>query len=133
MDVNPILDRLDKVRQIGPDKWSACCPAHDDRTPSLSIKDGGDRVLLHCFAGCRLADILAGLGLELHNLFAETRTPRQPAGVPQRKLAEALGEELHILAQCAFARSRGDELSEHDTERERIAWVRVDTARRAAQ
>jgi putative DNA primase/helicase len=33
--------------------WIACCPAHDDRDPSLSIADGADgRVLLTCFAGC---------------------------------------------------------------------------------
>ena len=31
----------------------ARCPAHDDREPSLSIRDGGDgRVLVHCHAGC---------------------------------------------------------------------------------
>ena len=33
--------------------WMACCPAHDDRTPSLSIADGAEgRILLTCFAGC---------------------------------------------------------------------------------
>lgn len=31
----------------------ACCPAHDDRTPSLSIAGGSEgRLLLHCHAGC---------------------------------------------------------------------------------
>ena len=29
------------------------CPAHDDRTPSLSISDGKDgRLLTNCFGGC---------------------------------------------------------------------------------
>jgi hypothetical protein len=33
--------------------WTARCPAHDDRNPSLSITEDRDgRVLLHCFAGC---------------------------------------------------------------------------------
>jgi len=35
------------------------CPAHEDRSPSLSICDSRDgRVLLHCFAGCAFADIV---------------------------------------------------------------------------
>lgn len=37
----------------------ARCPAHDDRTPSLSIKAGeGGRLLLRCFAGCGFEEIL---------------------------------------------------------------------------
>ena len=37
------------------------CPAHDDRTPSLSVRPGRTRLLLHCFAGCDAARILAAL------------------------------------------------------------------------
>jgi len=33
--------------------WMARCPAHDDREPSLSIRDADDsKVLVHCHAGC---------------------------------------------------------------------------------
>jgi DNA primase len=33
--------------------WIACCPAHDDRAPSLAIREAGDNgVLAHCHAGC---------------------------------------------------------------------------------
>jgi hypothetical protein len=39
-----------------------CCPAHDDRSPSLSVRIGRTRLLLHCFAGCKAADILRALG-----------------------------------------------------------------------
>ncbi len=45
---------------------TACCPAHDDRTPSLSLKDGRDgRLLAYCHAGCDWRDVrdaLRGLG-----------------------------------------------------------------------
>jgi putative DNA primase/helicase len=42
--------------------WMACCPAHDDRDPSLSIADGADgRVLMTCFAGCGWSAIRAAL------------------------------------------------------------------------
>ncbi len=38
------------------------CPCHEDRTPSLSISDGQDgKLLVHCFAGCDGADVLAAL------------------------------------------------------------------------
>lgn len=33
--------------------WMAPCPTHEDRDPSLSIKDANDgKVLVHCHAGC---------------------------------------------------------------------------------
>lgn len=66
-----ILDRLDGLRQTGPEKWIARCPAHDDRSPSLSIRDAGDRLLIHDHAGCSPADVLAAVGLELADLFDE--------------------------------------------------------------
>ena len=37
------------------------CPAHEDRSPSLSVRAGRSRLLLHCFAGCRASDILKAL------------------------------------------------------------------------
>ena len=37
------------------------CPAHDDQTPSLSVRPGRTRLLLHCFAGCAARDILREL------------------------------------------------------------------------
>lgn len=54
------------VEQLG-GRWSPqggmCrCPAHEDRTPSLSVRVGRTRLLLHCFAGCRTPDILRALG-----------------------------------------------------------------------
>lgn len=37
------------------------CPAHDDRSPSLSVRPGRARLLLHCFAGCTAREILDAL------------------------------------------------------------------------
>jgi hypothetical protein len=39
----------------------ARCVAHDDRTPSLSIRDGDERLLVHCHAGCDSRDVLDAL------------------------------------------------------------------------
>ena len=37
------------------------CPAHDDRSPSLSVRQGRSRLLFHCFAGCSAAEVLRAL------------------------------------------------------------------------
>jgi hypothetical protein len=40
--------------------WMARCPAHDDRTPSLSIYDADDgKVLIRCHAGCDQDQVIA--------------------------------------------------------------------------
>lgn len=40
----------------------ARCPAHADRAPSLSLRQGDHRILVHCFAGCANEDVLRELG-----------------------------------------------------------------------
>ncbi|MEM1330161.1 MAG: DUF3987 domain-containing protein [Planctomycetota bacterium] len=58
------------------DGWTSCCPAHDDRSPSLSISDGDDgRVLLHCHAGCQTTEVLEALGLHMSDLFRQSEGP----------------------------------------------------------
>jgi hypothetical protein len=69
MSASPLLDRLDRVKQTGPGRWVARCPAHEDRSPSLSIREVDDRVLLHDFGGCETSAVLAALGLSLSDLF----------------------------------------------------------------
>jgi len=51
-------------------EWKARCPAHDDRSPSLSIGEGDDgRALINCHAGCDATDVVASLGLEMRDLM----------------------------------------------------------------
>lgn len=69
MTIEALLACLDGVRRSGRG-WMARCPAHDDRKPSLSVREGDDsRILVHCFAGCLVGDICAALGLAMRNLF----------------------------------------------------------------
>jgi hypothetical protein len=54
------------------DKGMCCCPAHDDRTPSLSVTLGRKAILFHCFAGCSNEAVIAALercGVRSRNLF----------------------------------------------------------------
>ena len=53
-------------------KGMCCCPAHDDRTPSLSVTLGRKAILFHCFAGCPNEDVIAALdrqGVRSRDLF----------------------------------------------------------------
>ena len=57
-------------------QWQACCPAHDDHTPSLSITPTADKVLVYCHAQCPTDAILAALGLTMRDLFVHSSTQR---------------------------------------------------------
>lgn len=62
------------------------CPAHSDRTASLSIRETDDhRILLNCFGGCSANDIVQAVGLSLADLFPRDPAPewRSPSRVPQ--------------------------------------------------
>lgn len=79
MTAAELAARLDAKRDG--DGWRATCPAHDDGTPSLTIKDGRLGVLVHCHAGCSQAAVLAALPVEARELFAE------PAPSTRREVA----------------------------------------------
>jgi DNA primase len=64
-----ILSQLYKVRQTSPGQYTSCCPAHEDKNPSLMIRDDNGKILLRCLAGCDLYDILSALGISAADLF----------------------------------------------------------------
>ena len=67
--IEKVLSRLPNHKAAGTG-FSACCPSHDDRTPSLSITEAEDgAVLLKCFAGCCTEQVVAELGLRMADLF----------------------------------------------------------------
>ena len=55
------LSALPKFRAVGANRYVACCPAHEDKHPSLSITDVKDKVLVHCFSGCSQTDVIKAL------------------------------------------------------------------------
>ena len=92
--MTPIDRVLNALRELGHnpkstrDGWQCCCPAHDDRTPSLSIKDGDDgRALLKCHAGCSIDLICAAMKLTKRELF--TRNDTTPVHRNGKALATA--------------------------------------------
>jgi hypothetical protein len=58
-----------RVRSLGREGYLVVCPAHDDGEPSLHLSAGEQHeVVLHCFAGCTVNDVLAAAGLTLADL-----------------------------------------------------------------
>ena len=113
-----ILPRLDGVKQINSGQWQARCPAHDDRSPSLSLTHGADgRALVRCWAGCSALEVVHSMGLELSDLFAQ---PVQHRSKPvqdrhrqnYRMILQLLDRELQIVVMCAEIMDSGEPLSE---------------------
>jgi hypothetical protein len=96
------LARLDGVRNKSNGGFIARCPAHDDRSPSLSVDEGAEgKVLLKCWAGCDAKAVVHAVGLELEDLFPERqhhapRSRRRPPP-PWRDLVRLLMLETTVL------------------------------------
>lgn len=110
--------------------FMACCPAHDDRSPSLSVKEGDDgRVLLHCFAGCTFYEVIESLGLSPSDLFIHregvSSSGHNSIKLPVGKLRPAIELERQILFFIHCDRLKGRAISSIDCERELIALQRI--------
>lgn len=131
MDVEAFLARLDGVRARGKGQWYARCPAHDDRGPSLSVKEGDDgRILLHCFAGCGAVEVVRAVGLELSDLFPESLEPHGPSRPrwPARDLLLIIRDEATLCACTAGQILNGDALTTADLQRLQLAASRIHNA-----
>src|SRR3546814_8038338 len=99
-----------------------CCPAHADRTPSLSITLGKRAILVHCFAGCTNEAVMQGmakLGVRISDLFDGTGGP--VASAPRYEIADRnalrLWREASLLAGSPAERylaARGITISSSD-------------------
>jgi hypothetical protein len=88
MTASEIAELL-RARRTGSGRWMAPCTAHDDSSPSLSIREGQDkRVLVYCFAGCSVMAILASAGLQMSDLFPDPRQSPSEARRLEKQRAE---------------------------------------------
>jgi len=99
--VDRLLDRLPDARRNG-EGFTARCPAHPDRTPSLSIAEGDDgRALVHCHAGCDHADVLAALDLGAEDLFPDRKSTDKPVIAETYPYVDSDGEDLFEVVRMS--------------------------------
>lgn len=92
-----VLGALHGVRRTGPGRWSAVCPAHADRRPSLSIRELDDgRLLLHCFGGCDVDEVVGALGLGLGDLFPAQLDRSPGSGAARERRPWSAGDLLRV-------------------------------------
>lgn len=115
MTTSEFLSRLDGVQPRGHGRWSARCPGHPDKSPSLSIREAEDgRILLYDFAGCSPREILSAIGLGFRDLFADSQVPScvrpERPRLDRRRLAlrfELQGGALQERAETVFQAACG--------------------------
>jgi hypothetical protein len=107
MTVAEFLERVGGGRKSAGDKWAARCPAHDDRTPSLSVWEGRDgRVMFNCHANCSKPEVLAALGLTWADVGPSNGRRLPPA--PSREPEVQWFDSHHLDGTLAYRVRRED-------------------------
>lgn len=113
MKAEAFLSRCEKVRSTGNGTWIACCPGHEDKNPSMTVRELEDgRTLVHCFAGCDVEKILSAVGLGFDALFPD-KPPRADHIAPLRRpfpaadVLEAVANETFYVAYMAATMADG--------------------------
>jgi hypothetical protein len=138
MMIEELLARLTKVKAAGPGKWISCCSAHEDRSPSLAIKEADGTILLHCFAGCSIEDICGSIGVEVTELFPPRRDEWQPGAEKPMQFGgvrftaldalRCLAGEAGMVLQLACDQAEGRILSPTDIDRVATAVGRLNAS-----
>ena len=97
------------AKRVGPNRWQAKCPAHEDRSPSLSIGERDGKTLVHCFGGCDVESVLGAVGLTVSDCFPDPdpidrmfhHTPGKAWVSPKETLGILRHEALVLLVAAA--------------------------------
>jgi hypothetical protein len=114
----------------GHGQWTVTCPAHDDHTPSLRVREGREHpVVLHCLAGCSTAEVLAADGLTLADLCCVS-------GCRSRETDTRLlrgKEQAPELQQLGYMRIRSNEVEHYPHIQELTVGIDPTGNRRAVE
>ena len=117
MTVEAFLGMLEGVKKTG-QGWTARCPAHEDRHPSLAICEGERGLLVKCWAGCDLGGICEALGVRVSDLFSDSQRRSSPHVVVSPKPVRVdwrvyshqilwFSEELFLRGKRVLSTARG--------------------------
>lgn len=130
--IDDLLTLLEGVRDLGNGRYAARCPAHDDKTPSLSIRDAGDKILIFCHAGCHREDILTAIGMDFRDLYRDPWVASKHAAfastgheINKRTKFDPLDHERLIVEFACADLAAGKSLSMEDRARVQLAMDRL--------
>lgn len=98
MEIEEIVKGLLECKKINSNSYMAKCPAHNDKRASLSIKESNEKILIHCFAGCKTEDIVKRMGVTMKDLFREKYENKEK------------NKRLKIEAEYIYVSENGDKL-----------------------
>ena len=143
MVISEILNRLERVRRTGPDHGVASCPTsnhkHGDRSPSMTWRELPDgRILMKCWAGCSIHEVVSAMGLEISDLFNDK--PDDPRGGKHRErrpfdpmdILKVMAFESMLVSVALADHLAGRTPSEKDQARLHLAHERLQEAVNAA-
>jgi len=114
-----ILARFSKVYRSGEGEYQCLCPSHNDRTASLGLKFKEDKMILNCFAGCSMEDIIGSVGLSWADVMPnsiDTEYKPEKRFNPYSVL-KATRQDLLFIAVCAGHVASGKALDKEDSEK----------------
>ena len=133
-----LLSRLDKGEKLTPGahqaRYRACCPAHDDKNPSLSVTlANSGSILIKCWSGCSAYDVITAVGMEMTQLFPEKRTHHSPPihrPFSADQAAKAVSADAMLLAMIAAKLRNGEILTQEEMDAVLDAHTRASTITR---
>lgn len=118
--LSEILQRLDKVKQHG-DQYYACCPVHDDKSPSMGITEKEGKVLIHCFScGATGQEVMEAIGLPVSTLFRHKKRGDIP-----NEMIEKAKEDVWYIEIFENEKRKGTRITYNEWKRYRLAKERV--------
>lgn len=127
MKLREFLSALDKLKRTGEGRWIACCPAHDDKSPSMSIKATPETFLVHCFAGCSVDAILGAVGMTFDDMYPDHREHIAPQKLSAHDALRCVSFEA-LVAVATMGTMRQRELTTEEQNRLVRASGRIQAA-----
>lgn len=116
MKIDQLLSSLTKVKRTGDGRWMACCPAHDDRSPSLTIRQTPDTVMLYCWSGCSTEEVLAAVSMTFADLYPDHGRDVRPQRFNPNDVLQAMAHHAFYVG-CVAETMRHRSLTEDERDR----------------
>ena len=118
MYLQEVLNRFDNVRESGNGQYSCRCPAHNDRSNSLGIKEDSGKILMNCFAGCNVKSILDAVDLKWSDILPENEFDYEiKKTFNPYSVLKMLRDEVLLVGLCSVSIRKGKPLNDVDHNR----------------